>query len=293
MRALLDSSNIIHSYVATICDWGDACLSVYNMQVYDYESFTQYRIYGRPVVSGKKKSDIDLQGEQTEKQRVHSQYVSINRTKQSIYEFAYNNKWDLFITLTFDSNKTDRYDYDNIVKKTTKWLNNVRSRQCPDLMYLIVPEMHKDGAFHVHGLLAHCDGLELVDSGRVAIGKNACFRNQANQHYPWIYNISNWKWGFSMATKVVDNGRCCSYICKYVTKDLCVKLKGKRRFLQSRNCKRVEVEQYNWDCEDIDTMLEEFYRDGLVDYDKTLDVPVAGQRVRFVTVKKCLSKSDE
>lgn len=259
----------------------------YNVQVYDYEDFVQYRIYKRPVVDGfereNKKSD-----EQTEKQAEHSRKSSLNRTKQSIYEFAYNNTWDLFITLTFSPEKTDRKNYDEITRKTSQWLNNIRKRKCNDLKYLIVPEMHEDGAFHIHGLLANCDGLELVDSGRVAVGKKACIRTKKNEHFPWIYNIDNWKWGYSTATRVVDNAKCCSYICKYITKEMCVALKGKRRFLQSRNCKRVEVEKMNLDVDLIGSMIDGYYIDGLVDYDKTQDIPQAGQQVRYITVKKML-----
>lgn len=264
---------------------GVQCLSAYNIQVYDYEDFVQYRFYKKPVVDGMKREHHKAE-EQTAQQKERSRKSSINRTKQSIYEFAYNNTWELFITLTFSPEKTNRYDYDEVVRKTTKWLNNLKSRNCYDLKYLIVPEMHEDGAFHIHGLLANCDGLKLVDSGRVAIGKKACLRNVKNEHFPWIYNIENWKWGFSTATRVVDNAKCCSYICKYITKDMCDKLKGKRRFMQSRNCKRVEVEKYNIDTDFIESMIHGFYLDGLVDYEKTLDVPQAGQQIRYITVKK-------
>ncbi len=257
----------------------------YNMQVYDYPEFTQYRIYKRPVLTDEKreKSEYTIRSDDMAER---SKKTSHNRTKQSIYELAYNNQWDLFITLTFSPEKADRYNYDEVIAKTTKWLNHLKDRKCQQLKYLIVPEMHNDGAFHIHGLLANCDELPLEDSGRVAIGKKAYVRTDANSHYPTIYNIGNWNWGFSTATKVVDNTKCCSYICKYITKEMCFALKGKHRYMKSNNCKRVEVEKYNCDIECIENMFEEFYLEGLVDYEKTIDVPEAGQSIRYVTVRK-------
>ena len=75
-------------------------------------------------------------------------------------------------------------------------------------------------------------------------------------------------------------------MCKYITKELCTGLKNKRRFFASKNCKKVEKENYNWATDDIENMINEFYEQGLVDYDKTQKIECAGQIVRYVTIKK-------
>lgn len=66
-----------------------------------------------------------------EARKERSMYVSLNRTKQSVYSLAYNNKWDWFVTLTFSDEKVDRYDYSEIIKKTRKWFNNMKNRFAP------------------------------------------------------------------------------------------------------------------------------------------------------------------
>lgn len=270
--------------------WEVVLLGVYNVQIYDYEGFTQFRIYNRPVEYEHERvvsNDAVILPDDVKKER--SERVSLNRTKQSIYELAYNNKWDWFITFTF-SDPVDRYLYDICTKRVRKWLDHLKARKCPNLKYLIVPEQHKDGAWHIHGLLANCDGMEMVDSGRVSLNKKAYFRTADNAMYPWIYNVSGWSFGFSTAIPIgsapEDNAKMCSYMCKYITKELCTGLKNKRRYFASKNCKKVVKENYNWATDDIENMINDFYAQGLVDYDKTQKIECAGQIVRYVTIKK-------
>ena len=155
--------------------------------------------------------------EPSEKQREHVIQSSMNRTVQKIYEISRANIWDYFLTLTFDRNKLDSSNYNLLCDKVSKWLNNLRSRYAPDLKYLIVPELHKDGKhYHFHGLLANIGNITLKYSG---IKKNG----------HTIYNLSNWKYGFSTVTKVIDSNKVSSYITKYITKDLCAVSKNKRR----------------------------------------------------------------
>lgn len=259
----------------------------YNLQVYDYEGFTQYRVYKRPVITDRKIENKNENIISEDKRKEHSQRVSINRTIQSIYELSYNNKWEYFITLTFDRENTDAKNYDEIIRKMQNYLHNIQKRKCgKEFKYLMIPERHKDGSFHLHGLFANCGELEFIESGRVMINGKAYKKTKNNSCYPVIYNIPSWKWGFSTATRVLDNAKTCSYMTKYITKDLCIAIKNKRRFYPSRNLKRVEVQQYNIDILEIDEMIMSFYAQGLVDYEKTQIIEEAGQIIRYITIKK-------
>lgn len=154
------------------------------------------------------------------------------RAKKNVYYIARSNMWDWFVTLTLDSEKINRYDYDEVSKKVKKWFDNLRQRKAPDMYYLIVPEQHKDGAWHFHGLIGGCAGLSFVDSGKKS-GKGADRKE--------IYNFEDWKYGFSTATKVDDTERVSSYICKYITKTMAANTEGKRRYWYSLNCKKAPV----------------------------------------------------
>lgn len=180
--------------------------------------------------------DIEQQKELEKRQKEkHSATVSRKRTIQSLYKLSRQANWEYFITLTFDTTQQNRYDFRECMRKCRKWLNHQKERKASELKYLIVPEMHKDGAWHVHGLIANCGDMEITDSGRVAIGDKSFVRTSENQGHKWIYNLSGWKYGWSTATKVGDTRKVSTYITKYIIKELCACTKHQRRYFRSNN----------------------------------------------------------
>lgn len=185
----------------------------------------------------------DVTPEEKENARLHSELNNYKRAKNKIYDYARCNMWTHFLTFTFNPDKVDRSNYDECKSKLTKWLNNISQRYCNgNLKYLIVPELHKDGVnYHFHGLLANCDGIIFEPSGLVdRTGRS-------------IYNLPQYKLGFSTATKITSVEKACGYIAKYVTKQLDLKLKGKRRYLASTNLNVPTEEKYY-----INQNLDEF-----------------------------------
>lgn len=129
---------------------------------------------------------------------------SIRRAKEKIFDIAMCNDFEYFITWTLNNDMIDRYDAQLVAQKLKKFLNNLVVRK--EVRYLVVPELHRDGAIHMHGLIA--GQLRMVDSGRkLPDGRT-------------IFNMPEWKLGFSTAIEL-DNqkGRVSSYIVKYVQKD--------------------------------------------------------------------------
>jgi hypothetical protein len=154
----------------------------------------------------------------------------MGRTKQTVYDYARANLWEWFVTITYDPNKVNRYSYEETGRKLSNWLDNVRKRKAPDLKYIIVPELHDDGAWHFHGLLSNVGELRLIDSGHKTKGMN-------------VYNLPDWQNGFTTATKVQDSLRASNYITKYITKDLVNHTKGQKRYWNSKNLLTGEVEK--------------------------------------------------
>lgn len=185
--------------------------------------------------------------------------VSFNRTVNELYKLARQCKWDYFVTLTFSKEKIDRYDYSACMKKANKWFHNQR-RCAPDLQYLFVPEMHKDGAWHIHGLIARVGGMQFVDSGKRAKGKV-------------IYNLSGWHNGFSTATSVEDTNKVSGYITKYITKDLCAFTKGRKRYYRSQNIPAPKEDEFFVEGTDLDSFIEKVENSFGValDYEKTVE----------------------
>lgn len=154
---------------------------------------------------------------------------SYRRTKQKVYDMVKCNNWEWFFTLTFNPEKVDSFNYDITTKKLSLWLNNMR-KICPEMKYLVVPEKHPtSGRWHFHGLFANVDEMVFVDSG------------ERDKRGRVIYNVGNYRLGFSTATKISDVAKASSYLCKYITKELCDVTKGKKRYWSSRNVDVPEV----------------------------------------------------
>ena len=83
---------------------------------------------------------------------------ALYRARSMVREYALCNVWPYFCTFTFDRLKIDRYDLPTIMKTLMQWLANLRKRKYPKLRYLLVPEPHEDGAWHLHGFF---DGVPL------------------------------------------------------------------------------------------------------------------------------------
>lgn len=131
---------------------------------------------------------------------------NLSRAKNVVKEYALCNPWDWWCTFTIDPQKYDRYNLDGFVKDFAKFLNNYNSYNCPEehkVKYLLVPEQHKDGAWHMHGFIK---GIKPQD----------LYINQ-NGYMSWKQYEK--KFGYISMDKVKDMDKCSSYILKYMTKD--------------------------------------------------------------------------
>ena len=187
----------------------------------------------------------DIDEKAIERKKEHSLYSSLNRTRSALYMYARQCKWEYFITLTYSSDKIEnRYDFSTCMKKVRVWINHCKLRKANDLLYLLVPEQHEDGAWHIHGLLCNTIGLTFTDSGKRYNGKI-------------VYNLDDWKLGFSTATKVTDTYKVSNYITKYITKDLCAITPGKQRYFVSKTIPKPKTFTALIDPDEVDSFIQE------------------------------------
>ncbi|MDO5434486.1 hypothetical protein [Eubacterium sp.] len=247
----------------------------YNCRVYQYPAGMHVTFYKQAVNKGgenHKNFRKDYQNEErTEIEEKHCNSVSASATKNRIYNITRSNTWDWFITITFDREKVDSSNYEESVKKLTKFLNHARERKCPDLKYIIVPELHADGKhFHFHGLLSNCDGLHFSYSGHNTRGRNS----------KPIFNILDWSFGFTTATRIEDSSRASAYITKYITKECARHLKEKNKYFCSRNVERVQPDYF---VQDEENFLQ-VYGDRIT-YVKSNEIKEAGQVITYYELK--------
>lgn len=206
----------------------------YNIRVIEhFNGSIQIQQYDDLVgVDSSSKQKWDIEPFEGKKVRVVSELVdnsernrqkSLAHTKNMINTYARAALWEWFVTFTFSTECVDRTNFKECMTKVRNWLNNVRKRLANDLQYLAVPELHADRtSWHIHLLLSNIGSIPLSDSGRKISGNI-------------VYNITNWKYGFSTATKVRDIYRIQTYICKYMTKDCHQFATGAHRYYASRN----------------------------------------------------------
>ncbi len=156
-----------------------------------------------------------------------------------IYDIAFQNEWDYFLTITIDPEQFDSKDVKEVYKRLRSWLTHQVSRK--GLKYLLIPEQHKNGGIHAHALINDCFKLE--HNGRYLYNGKA-YKAETLQKkgidinlLKPVYNVPEWKYGFSTAIPVDGNPALLAcYITKYITKD-CKKIFGKY-YLSSRNLNR-------------------------------------------------------
>lgn len=166
-----------------------------------------------------------------------------SRARQAVYDIAECNNFQYFVTLTLDPDRVkSRYDRDECKRQLDNWLSNQVQRY--GAKYVLVPELHKDGALHYHALMS--GDFRLKNSGLVTTGKNAG---------KVIYNMDNWRYGFSTCISVYgEYAQCCNYISKYIVKSH--EKIGGRWYLSGGNLTRPCYEYYNTSYADITALLE-------------------------------------
>lgn len=161
---------------------------------------------------------------------------SMRRARSKLRRLALTNDFEYFVTLTLDPSKIDRYDGSAVVKKLNQWTDNMVRRH--GLRYILVPELHKDGAFHFHGFMAG-KGLKMVDSG-----------------VKWddrpVFNLPQWTLGYSTAQKLYgDYHAAVGYCCKYIGKQEYQRPLG-RWYYSGGALRQPEVVYANLDWRDLE-----------------------------------------
>lgn len=156
---------------------------------------------------------------------------SLKRCKRDIIDLALNNSmhFEYFITLTFDRRElpNGKYSHENAISALSKWLNN-QKHQNKDMYYLIVPEFHKSGQLHFHGLVGNVPKWKFQEATNARTGK------RIKENGIQIYNLLNYNLGFTTLSVIQDKEKVSNYIAKYATKEL-INLKFKKRYWYSRN----------------------------------------------------------
>lgn len=188
---------------------------------------------------------------------------SIIRTRSRIYELAMCNDWEFFVTLTLDKRKYDRMDLKRYRVDLAQFIRNYNRKHKINIKYLLIPEEHKDRAWHMHGLLM---GLP-----------RAHLKENENGYLDWFAYRD--RFGYISIDEIRNKEATSRYITKYITKNLenCVKEVGAHMYYCSRGLKRaveikkgvLKLKDASWDYENDWVKMK--WLDGKINPDEYID----------------------
>lgn len=211
----------------------------YNTKVTDFGTYREITHFHNSQVR-KAKSDEHKGGrnensiisDEAQEERTKAQHYKI---KRKIRHYILANDFQFFVTFTIDPQKGNSLDYDTSKSILLKWCE-IQRKIKGKFSYIFIPEFHKSGRVHFHGVLGNCN-FDLIEAVHPKTGK-ALKRNGRQ-----VYNLPAWKYGFTDVEMIEDKERTSSYMTKYVTKELMSnkEMFGKKRYFPSRGLKVPEI----------------------------------------------------
>ena len=151
---------------------------------------------------------------------------NVIRARTRVFDLAICNDFEYFITLTINKEKLDRYELKEYIKKLGQFIRDYRKKYEVDIQYLLIPEKHKNGAWHMHGLIK-------------GIPREHLYINE-NGYLDW----ENYKkrFGWCSIDKIKNKEAISKYITKYVRKsfdtDRGITEKESKLYYSSRGLRR-------------------------------------------------------
>lgn len=134
----------------------------------------------------------------------HKLSNNISRAITTCRYIALSNDWDYFITLTLDPKKYDRFNLQNWHKDLSSFFKSINRKFSCKIRYLLVPERHENGAWHIHGL------IQGIPSNLVKLNDNG--------YLDFIpYNL---QFGYCSLSPVVSHVAVSLYITKHLSKQI-------------------------------------------------------------------------
>lgn len=142
---------------------------------------------------------------------------ALSRARRVCLELALCNEWTWFATFTIAKDNYDRTNLDGFYERFSEWLKYQKKKYGKKIPYLLVPEQHGDGSWHMHGFF-NSDIDELLVSFRSIreSGERIPHKLVDNDYYNWLEYQK--KFGFCSFGKIRDHDATAFYATKYISK---------------------------------------------------------------------------
>lgn len=172
---------------------------------------------------------------------------SVSRAKRVILELALCNEWKWFCTFTIAKDNFDRSNLQDFYKRFRGFIKYQREKFGKAFKYVLIPEQHGDGSWHMHGFFT--DDVtpylksfkEMDDEGyRSAEGRRLPRKLISKNYYNW--EAYQEKFGFCSFGEIRNKDAVSFYVVKYINKSLedsCDRV-GLRLYYPSEGLNRAE-----------------------------------------------------
>lgn len=214
------------------------------------------------VVKNKRTAPYVFHGQTKNKEPKHDTKLdsSISRTKRLVLEKALCNDWEYFCTFTLSKEKYDRYNLDKFHKDFSQWIRDQRKKGLT-IKYLLVPELHKDGAWHMHGLMSGVGSQLKSFKEERKNGYKVPSKLVNNGFYDWPAYRD--KFGFCSLALVRSSIAVSFYVLKYISKDISESsvAVGKHSHFSSKPLNHSALHAEIYSCSAyLDSFLENHYQ---------------------------------
>lgn len=164
--------------------------------------------------------------------------ASTSRSRAAVRELVLCNNWCWFGTFTLSPECHDRFNIEAFKKQFSKWLQNLNYNNSLNIQYLLIPEQHKDGAWHMHGVLS---GIPENWLCKFSVADNVPSDLVTHGYYNWPAYAD--KFGFVSLGRIENLEATANYITKYISKDISKSSIGlnKHLYFCSKGLKRAET----------------------------------------------------
>lgn len=168
---------------------------------------------------------------------------NISRARSTVWELAMCNEFSYFVTFTLNKDKMNRYDLNGFIMKLSRFIRDYRKKEGTDVQYLLVPEEHLKGGWHMHGLM---NGIAESDLIKLSLKDNIPEKlKELIRAGRTLYKMKSYeeKFGWVIVEKIRNKEAIAGYMTKYINKNIGVSVteKNKNAYYCSQGLKRSEV----------------------------------------------------
>lgn len=198
---------------------------------------------------------------------------ALSRARRVCLELALCNDWTWFATFTIAKDNYDRKNLDGFYERFSEWLKYQKKKHQVKIPYLLVPEQHGDGSWHMHGFFnGDVDKLLVPFKDLWESGADIPYKLVKNDYYNWPEYQK--KFGFCSMGKIRNHDATAFYATKYISKSFQgdAQRVGLKLYYCSQGLNRAQYfDSIYGPCSDLDGYLQnhyEFCSTGFVAFDR-------------------------